>query len=145
MPWRVHCWAIYRKGCDLISSEKGRLIVVVEDDEQVAKLIGLMIERAGFQTLTISDGREALDYVTSNEVSMVFADLGVKGLAGDQLCLRLKESQETKGVPVIVISGDRDVGRRAESCGADGFLEKPFEPADLVRLVDAHAENEKAT
>ena len=119
-------------------SDAGSQIVIVEDDEHVAKLIELSVGRAGYETRTISDGNEALEYITSHDVSLVFVDLGVSGLSGEELCSKLKATRETESIPIIVISGNVDIRQAAEACGADGFLSKPFEIGDLTSLVKSY-------
>lgn len=121
------------------------MILIVEDDMQVARLMELILKRAGRESLTIGDGREALDYVAENDVEMVFADLGVKGLSGDQLCAHLKGDDRTRTIPFVVVSGDRDIAERAGSCGADAHLGKPFEFDDLIRLVESHVEDKQTS
>ena len=101
----------------------------------------LIVKRAGREATTISDGRKALEFISSNQVEMVFADLGVKGISGDQLCATLKGDDKTRAIPFVVVSGDRDIVERADACGADAHLGKPFEFDDLVRLIESHAEN----
>jgi two-component system, OmpR family, response regulator VicR len=78
--------------------------------------------------------------------SMIFADLTIKGMAGDQLCSALKAQEDTRRIPYVVLSGDRDLAQKARQCGADDYMGKPFEFPDLIRLVDkyAGAESRKA-
>ncbi len=75
------------------------MILIVEDDIQVARLMELILKRSGRESHTIGDGQKALEYLSSHEVEMVFADLGVRGLSGDQLCSHLKENEETQKIP----------------------------------------------
>lgn len=141
MPYSGICKSAF----DLIFGEDGTLIVIVEDDVQVARLIELVLKRAGRESHTIADGREALEYISNNPVDMVFADLGVRGLSGDQLCSQLKGNDGTREIPFFVVSGDRDIREKAATCGADGYLGKPFEFDDLIRLVETHADNDKTS
>lgn len=117
-------------------------ILVVEDDPQVARLIALVLQRNGHQSDVVSDGQTALDRVRSTTLDMVFADLTIKGMGGEQLCSALKAAPETRDIPFIVVSGDRDIAEKARLCGADGYMGKPFEFDDLVRLVNKHARAE---
>ncbi len=122
------------------------MILIVEDDPQVARLISLVLQRSGYESQTVSDGQTALQRANSHQPAMIFADLGIKGLGGEKLCIALKSQPETEAIPYIIVSGDRDLAEKARQCGADDFLGKPFEFDDLVRLVKkyARAESRKA-
>jgi CheY-like chemotaxis protein len=122
------------------------VILVVEDDPQVARLISLVLQRNGYQSTVVADGQSALDRAMESKPSMIFADLTIKGMGGEQLCSTLKSNPETKNIPYVVVSGDRDIAEKARVCGADDFMGKPFEFEDLIRLVNkyARAESRKA-
>ena len=115
------------------------MILVVEDDPQVARLIALILQRNGRRCEIVSDGQTALRRAKELKPSMIFADLTIKGMAGDQLCSTLKSLEETRLIPYIVLSGDRDLAQKARLCGADDYMGKPFEFPDLLRLVDKYA------
>ena len=111
------------------------MILIVEDDPQVARLIALVLQRNGFRSHTVADGDSALGKAQELKPSMIFADLTIKGMGGEALCSALKAHKETKDIPYIVVSGDRDIAEKAKVCGADDYMGKPFEFDDLVRLV----------
>jgi len=115
------------------------VILIVEDDPQVARLIALVLKRAGRQCEIVSDGQTALRRARELRPSMIFADLTIKGMAGDQLCSAIKAQEETRLIPYVVLSGDRDLAQKARQCGADDYMGKPFEFPDLIRLVDKYA------
>lgn len=118
------------------------MILVVEDDPQVARLIALVLQRSGYQSQIVSDGQSALQEAKAKRPSMIFADLTIKGMGGDALCNALKKQPETKEIPYIVVSGDRDIADKARKCGADDYMGKPFEFDDLLRLVKKYARAE---
>ena len=118
------------------------MILVVEDDPQVARLISLVLQRNGYQSQVVADGQTALEKARENRPMMIFADLTIKGMGGEQLCSTLKSSPETKNIPYVVVSGDRDIAEKARVCGADDFMGKPFEFDDLIRLVNKYAKAE---
>jgi DNA-binding response OmpR family regulator len=118
------------------------VILIVEDDPQVARLIALVLQRNGFESHIVSDGQSALDKAKETRPSMIFADLTIKGMGGEQLCSALKAHSETREIPYIVVSGDRDIAEKARVCGADDYMGKPFEFDDLVRLVRKYARTE---
>jgi two-component system response regulator MtrA len=120
-------------------SEERAMILVVEDDPQVARLISLVLQRSGFDSKVVADGESALDSALATKPAMIFADLTIKGMGGEQLCSTLKSNPETKNIPYVVVSGDRDIAEKARLCGADDYMGKPFEFDDLIRLVKKYA------
>ena len=122
------------------------MILVVEDDPQVARLIALVLERHGRKCEIVADGQSALRRAKELQPAMIFADLTIKGMTGDKLCTALKSQDDTRHIPYVVLSGDRDLAQKARQCGADDYMGKPFEFPDLIRLVDkyAGAESRKA-
>jgi two-component system OmpR family response regulator len=115
------------------------VILVVEDDPQVARLIALVLQRHGHESQIVSDGQSALQRARDARPAMIFADLTIKGMGGDALCSALKSHVETKEIPYVVVSGDRDIAEKARVCGADDYMGKPFEFDDLIRLVNKYA------
>jgi CheY-like chemotaxis protein len=115
------------------------VILVVEDDPQVARLISLVLQRNGYDSHVVSDGHSALVSAQEKKPLMIFADLTIKGMGGEQLCSALKSSPDTKGIPYVIVSGDRDIAEKARVCGADDYMGKPFEFDDLIRLVNKYA------
>ena len=118
------------------------MILVVEDDPQVARLISLVLGRNGYKSEVVVDGETAMDRAVEKKPELIVADLSIKGMGGQALCSALKQKPDTKGIPFIVVSGDRDIAEKARQCGADDFMGKPFEFDDLVRLVKKHARTE---
>ncbi len=116
------------------------VILVVEDDPQVARLISLVLQRNGYESQR--RGRRPEPRSTARmkcKPAMIFADLTIKGMGGEQLCSTLKSTPETKNIPYVVVSGDRDIAEKARVCGADDYMGKPFEFEDLIRLVNKYA------
>jgi|ERR1700680_2956263 two-component system, OmpR family, response regulator len=122
------------------------MILVVEDDPQVSRLIALVLQRQGHTCEIVAEGRKALSRAREARPSIIFADLTLKGMSGDALCSALKSYEETRSIPYILVSGDGDIAEKARLCGADDYIGKPFEFDDLVRLVEryAGAESRKA-
>ena len=118
------------------------MILVVEDDPQVARLIALVLQRHGRDCQVVADGQTALARAKELHPSMILADLTIRGMSGAQLCNVLKAAEDTRGIPYIILSGDRDIAQKARQCGADDYLGKPFEFPDLLRLVDKYASTE---
>ncbi len=118
------------------------MILIVEDDPQVARLIALVLERNGYKSEIVNEGQKALEKAKELKPSLIFCDLTIKGMGGEALCSALKRQPETKDIPFIVVSGDRDIAERARICGADDYMGKPFEFDDLIQIVNRYARTE---
>lgn len=118
------------------------MILIVEDDPQVGRLVALVLKRNGRDCQVIADGTTALLRAREVRPQMIFADLTIRGMSGSALCNALKSQQETQSIPYVVLSGDRDIAEKARQCGADDYLMKPFEFPDLIRLVEKYARTE---
>jgi len=115
------------------------VILIVEDDPHVARLIGLVLQRGGHHSEVVGDGNAAVMRVRELRPAMIVADLGIKGLSGEALCMTLKSDEATRGIPYVIVSGDRDLAEKARGCGADDYMGKPFEFEDLLKLVNKYA------
>jgi len=119
------------------------MILIVEDDPQVARLISLVLQRNGEKSEVVADGAAALARARELRPSIIFADLTIKGMGGQALCSALKSDTATREIPYIVLSGDRDIAEKARQCGADDYMGKPFEFDDLIQLVKRYARKHK--
>jgi two-component system, cell cycle response regulator DivK len=125
---------------------RGKRVLIVEDNELVAKFFRMALERAGGCTCVISEDVPAiLEYVSAGEIDLVLLDVSLNNsewegrpISGVELCRILKEKSPRR-LPVLLatahaMSGDRE--RLLESSGADGYLEKPvYDSALLVEKV----------
>ena len=115
------------------------MILIVEDDPQVARLITLVLQRNGYESQIVADGQSALLKAQDTKPILIFADLTIRGMGGEALCSALKKHDDTKNIPYVILSGDRDIAEKARLCGADDYMGKPFEFDDLIRLVNKYA------
>ncbi len=111
-------------------------IVVVEDEANIADLVGMYLEREGFRVLKCATGAAGIDAFRSQRPRMVILDVGLPDTDGLEVC---KEIRRTSQVPVLFLTArdgevDRVVGLEL---GADDYLTKPFSPAELVARVRA--------
>ena len=125
---------------------QGKRVLIVEDNELVAKFFSMALERAGGCSCLISEDVPAiLEHVSSGKIDLVLLDVSLnnsewegRSINGVELCRMLKEKSPRR-LPVLLatahaMSGDRE--RLLESSGADGYLEKPvYDSAILVEKV----------
>ncbi len=112
-------------------------VLVVDDDEPVRRLIRLNLELEGFEVDQATDGRECLNRVRTNPPDVITLDLVMPALDGLSAAARLRESEQTRHIPLVLITGavtPRD-RLRADEIGINAVLTKPFEPHDLVATI----------
>ena len=111
-------------------------ILIVEDDPNTAKLVQTYLEREGFATLIVHDGRQALEMFRRHDPLFVILDLMLPEIDGWDVCRRLRSESN---VPILMLTArqeeiDRILGL---SLGADDSVVKPFSPRELVERVKA--------
>ncbi|MFV0133635.1 response regulator [Streptomyces sp. HMX87] len=111
-------------------------VLVVDDNKVIRQLIRVNLELEGFEVVTAADGAECLDVVHQVRPDVVTLDVVMPRLDGLRTAARLRADSRTRHLPLAIISActqyEVDAGIGA---GADAFLPKPFEPAELVDVV----------
>lgn len=113
-------------------------LLVVEDNAQNLKLAQLLLQRAGHEVLTATDGEAGLAQARQGLPDMVLMDVQMPGLDGLQATRQLKADPATAHIKVIALTalamkGDAE---RILQAGCDAYLAKPFQYAELVSVVD---------
>lgn len=112
---------------------KPRLVLVVDDDEMIRRLVRAVLEADEFEVAEARDGEAALKLASERQPSVVVLDVMMPGLDGVEVCRRLDHEK----VRVIVLTARDDPKLEAEAklAGADAFLTKPFSSIELLDLV----------
>lgn len=109
-------------------------ILVADDDPGIVDAMQILLEDEGYEVITTMDGT-AIQEKFAQKPDLVFLDIWMSGINGSTICQKLKANDDTKHIPVIMFSANRDTEEIAMQCGADGFLLKPFEIKELVGIV----------
>lgn len=121
--------------------EETHTVLAVDDDEAVLKLIEGILKLRRYKVLTASTGREALGKVKEVMPDLVILDGMLPEVHGFEICRQIKASERFRHIPVVMISavhtGWRFAADVKEKYGADDYLEKPFEAAELLRRVES--------
>jgi DNA-binding response OmpR family regulator len=115
------------------------LILILEDDDAIRRMVTVLLEARGFTVLAASNGKDALDWAQVRPPDIAVLDLAMPGLYdGFEVIRRLRASPLTVKTPLIVLSARDDEGSRARAkdVGADSFLAKPFSPGALLREIE---------
>jgi CheY-like chemotaxis protein len=101
------------------------------------RLCAGILEPVGCQVITANTGREAVESATRDLPQVIIMDVVMPEMDGLEALRQLKQSEPTRSIPVIMISGNVDPQDQGTftAAGAAGFLTKPFRPAQLLKLV----------
>lgn len=114
-----------------------KLITIVEDEEDIVKLVSHHLKREGFKVKEFHNGRDFLSYLESVVPDLAVLDIMLPGIDGLEICRILKNKSTTASVPIIMLTAkasEADVVVGLE-LGADDYIVKPFSPRELVARV----------
>jgi CheY-like chemotaxis protein len=116
-------------------------VLVVDDTREVRDLLVLNLELEGFEVRAACDGQEGLEVALDWQPDVVTLDVVMPRLDGLAALQALRADPRTAAVPVVLVTGRAQAADRAqgEALGADAYLPKPFEPAELVAVVGSLA------
>jgi type II secretory ATPase GspE/PulE/Tfp pilus assembly ATPase PilB-like protein/ActR/RegA family two-component response regulator len=117
----------------------GVSVLLVDDEDQLRRVMRDLLERDGYQVLEAGDGVEALDQVDRHAPDIIVLDLNLPGLDGFGVLSHLRSRRATQEIPVIVLTarGDEENEIRVFEFGADDFLSKPFRARALSARLEA--------
>ena len=118
---------------------RGR-VMVVDDSPTVRKLVEITLERSGHEVIVAEDGMQALAKINDVIPDVILLDITMPRMDGYELCKTIKGSRVTSHIPVIMLTGkDGLIDKvRGRMVGSEEYLTKPFDPKELVQLVERH-------
>lgn len=117
--------------------EQSKKILIVEDDEDIQMIEEAYLQAAGFQTETIADGTQVKGKLAKTAFDLILLDLMLPGKSGYDVC---KEIREEVDIPILMVTARTESldKIRGLGLGADDYIAKPFDPAELVARVHAN-------
>lgn len=113
-------------------------VLVVEDDDNIAQVLGFMLERQGYSVTHLADGRAAAAHIAAADPpGLVLLDLMLPYIDGLELMRMIREQAGWSGVPVLMLTAkntERDTVRALDA-GASDYVIKPFQPNELLARV----------
>ncbi|WP_077045142.1 bifunctional diguanylate cyclase/phosphodiesterase [Pseudomonas sp. KK4] len=109
------------------------MLLIVDDDPLVRKLLTVLLEDQGYRTLTASSGEEALEIVEQQPPDLILLDIMMPGMDGYEVARLLKSDKSLANIPIIMLSalGEHSARISGLEAGAEDFLNKPVESAEL--------------
>ncbi|MBN1516698.1 response regulator [Candidatus Sumerlaeota bacterium] len=124
------------------SKEAKREVLVVDDDADIRSVMAAALKQGGFAVHEARNGLEALEAARKRKPALILMDIAMPEMNGQELLARLREDEETREIPVIMITAlssetehtDAEWARKME---VDGFISKPFDPMRVLELVQS--------
>jgi two-component system phosphate regulon response regulator PhoB len=114
-------------------------VLLVEDEAAIVALLRYNLEKEGFTVFATGDGDEAVGMVKAHRPDVIVLDWMLPGMSGVDICSELRHQEETKAVPIIMLSarGEENDRIRGLDAGADDYVVKPFSPSELIARIRA--------
>ena len=97
----------------------------------------LTLEFKNYEVEEAVNGLEGLEALAKNTYDLVFCDLSMPGMNGEEVIRRIRKDMSLKDLPIIVISAEeREAKNRAMMCGATDFIDKPFYPGQIFEMIE---------
>ena len=114
-------------------------MLIVEDEPDVAELIRFNLHKAGYEVMVVGNGADGVRHARADKPDVILLDIMVPQLNGWEVCRRLKQDDETRRIPLIMVTGRVDEGDKVLGfeLGADDYVTKPFSARELVARIRA--------
>jgi two-component system chemotaxis response regulator CheY len=112
-------------------------ILVVDDSKSIRELARAVLEGAGYTVATAADGVEGMQQVRSQQFDLVLSDVNMPNMDGMSFVFKLRRLESYQDVPVLMVTTESADNKkeRARTNGANGWLQKPFDPERLLAAV----------
>jgi DNA-binding response OmpR family regulator len=123
----------------LSRAESGRqtCVLLAEDDRALRRFLEVVLKRAGYQVIPVSDGLAAMKMTLSSPIDIVVTDAMMPNLSGHEFCRFLRNSPALSQLPIIMLSALERKDTNHDGEQADAFLSKPVSGESLIECIEA--------
>jgi CheY-like chemotaxis protein len=111
-----------------------KTVLIADDDLAIVDVLGILLEEEGYAVAMITGG-DVIQETQRVQPDVILLDVRLSGQDGREICRSLKRQDETKGIPIILVSANHDLPAIAQEAGADDHLAKPFDIDDLLTKI----------
>lgn len=112
-------------------------IMTVDDSPTIRQMLGMALKGAGYEVVEAENGKDALNKLESEPVSMLITDLNMPQMNGIELIRNVRQSPGLRFMPIIMLTTESQEAKRQEgkAAGASGWIVKPCKPEQLLKVV----------
>jgi two-component system chemotaxis response regulator CheY len=112
-------------------------ILIVDDSPSIRRMVSMTLQQNGYQVTEAEDGAQGLQTANSRRFDMVITDQNMPHMTGLEFIKAFRSDPSNNGVPIVFLSTESDgtLKNEARSAGALGWMQKPFEPNQLLAVV----------
>ena len=115
-----------------------KCVLICDDDADILEVTKTILQLRGYKVETLMNCDDLLAKVEVIKPSVILMDLWIPDIGGGEATKLLKSNPATKHIPVVIFSANNDIEKVARNAGANGYLRKPFEIADLEKIIEEH-------
>lgn len=115
-------------------------VLVIDDDESIVEVIRVILTEYGHDVVAVTEGSK-IDYLLKHySPDLILLDVLMYGMNGPEIVKTIKANSSTSKIPIVMISALDDIKKIAKEVKADGYLGKPFDINDLIKIVAQFAD-----
>lgn len=111
-------------------------ILIIDDDVDALKILQKILSRENYEVEVLSQWHDAFTLVNTFKPQVILLDILLSGIDGRHISKQLKSNEQTRNIPIILITANPDVAKNIGTSGADDFLEKPFTKEELINKIE---------
>ena len=113
-------------------------VLAIDDDEMTRQFVTSVLQPAGYEVRTASGGVSGLQQATASPPDVVLLDVQMPDLDGYEVCRRLRQAEQTRGIPIIMLTASEDpkLNHLAYEAGAQACVPKPFRREALIATIE---------
>ena len=114
-------------------------IIIVEDEQGLQTILKYNLEKEGYQTVSVVDGKKALELVLKEDADLVLLDWMLPHISGVEICKQIRQNHDIRHIPILMLTARGDEADKVSglSIGADDYMTKPFSVPELMARIKA--------
>ena len=113
-------------------------ILLIDDDPGIIEVMTILLKEQHFEVFNSHHEQKLLSIIHTQKPDLILLDLWISGMDGREVFQKIQELQLHPKIPILITSAKNDALKVADQLGADGFIPKPFDIHEFIRIVKSH-------